>query len=80
MKRNKHRLASKRGQKYSLDRQNWTMYHNFLHIYKHTFEEMVPAGVAECLTEPLWMDENGNECVEEDSCGCQVKYQLTSPD
>ena len=80
MKRNKHRLVSKRGQKYSLDRQNWTTYHNFLHMYEHTYEEMVSAGVAECLTEPLWVDENGNECEEEDSCGCQVKYRLTHPD
>ena len=50
------------------------MYHNFLHMYEHTYEEMVPAGVIECLTEPLWMDENGNECEKEDSCGCQAKY------
>ena len=38
------------------------------------------ADVTGCLTEPLWMDENGNECEEEDSCGCQVKYRLTHPD
>ena len=69
MKRNKHRLVSKRGQKYSLDRQNWTTYHNFLHMYEHTYDEMVSAGVAECLTEPMWMDENGNECDEKDSYG-----------
>ena len=80
MKRNKHRLVSKRGQKYSLDRQNWTTYHNFLHMYEHTYDEMVSAGVAESLTEPIWMDENGNECQEKDYCGCQVKYRLTHPD
>ena len=41
MKRNKYMLVSKRGKKYSLDRQNWTMYHNFLQI--------VSASVAEQL-------------------------------
>ena len=80
MKRNKHRLVSKRGQKYSLDKQNWTTYHNFLHMYEHTYEEMVSAGVAERLPEPVWMDRNGTPCEEDDFFGCMVKYKLTHPD
>ena len=54
MKWNKHRLVSKRGQKYSLDRQNWTTYHNFIHMYEHRYEEMVSAGVAERLYQNLY--------------------------
>ena len=40
MKRNKHRLVSRRGQKYELDRHNWTTYKNFRNMYEHTYHEM----------------------------------------
>ena len=40
---------SAKEKKYSLDRQNWTTDYNFLHMYEHTYEEMVSAGVAERL-------------------------------
>ena len=59
MKRNQFRMVSKRGQKYSLDWQNWTTYHNFLHVYEHTYEEMVSAGVAKKLADEVWMDKDG---------------------
>ena len=45
MKRNRHRLVSRRGQKYALDRQN---------MYDHTLEEMCTAGVAVKLEVPTW--------------------------
>ena len=76
MQQNKHRLVSKRGQKYSLDCQNWTTYHNFLHMYN----EMVWAGVAKELEHPVWLNRNGEVCSEEDSFGCKVKYELLHPD
>ncbi len=41
---------------------------------------MVLAGVAECLPEPVWMDENGNQCKEKYARGCKVKYQLKHPE
>ena len=33
LKRNRHRLVSKRGQKYELSRHNWTTYTNFVLMY-----------------------------------------------
>ena len=80
MKRNKYRLVSKRGQKYSLDRQNWTTYHNFFDMYEHTYDAMVSSGVAEKLSDPIWVDKDGNECDEEQSFGCKVRYKLLHPD
>lgn len=80
MKRNKHRLLSKRGPKYSLDHKNWTTYHSFLHMYVHTYDEMVSDTVTEFLAEPLWLDGNGNPCKEEYSYGCQLDYKLICPD
>ena len=80
MQRNKHLLVSKQGQKHSLDRQNWTTYHNFLHIYEHTYEEMVLSGVADRLEHSEWMDVHGQPCSDMASFGCMVKYRLLHPD
>lgn len=80
MKRNKHKIVSKRGQKYALDRQNWTTYANFLHMYQHSINEMVDAGVAKKLDAPKWMDRNGDECEESQALGCKVTHELCHPD
>ena len=53
MKRHKDKIVSKRGQKYELNRQNWTTYNNFVQIYNHIIEELVNAGVTERLDEPV---------------------------
>ena len=80
MKRNKHRIISRRGQKYELDRHNWTTYKNFHNMYKHTYHEMVEAGVAQRLPTPVWMDMHGNEVSEGDAVGCMVTHKLCHPD
>lgn len=80
MERNKHRLVSVRGQKYELDRQNWTTYANFVHMYRHCLDEMVTAGVARVLDEPCWIDSNGQVCDEQKAFGCQVTHELCYPD
>ena len=80
LKRNNHRLISTRGQKYELNRQNWTTYANFRHMYNHIYNEMVDAGVAEPLGKSIWMDIEGNECLEEEAVGCQVTHKLCHPD
>ena len=60
-KRNVHRIVSKCGQKYEMDRDNWTTYRNFSNMYDHVIEEMCDAGVADKLNSPVWMDrENVN--------------------
>ena len=46
MKRNKSKIVGKRGQKYKLNRQNWTTYNNFVQMYKHIIDEMMDAGLA----------------------------------
>jgi len=80
MNRNKHRLVSRRGQKYALDRQNWTTYGNFKNMYDHAIEEMVAAGVAEPLEKPTWQDRNGHPCSKESAHGCVVTHKLTHPE
>ena len=53
-KRNADKIVSKRGQKYELDRDNWTTYSNFLQMYDQIYEEMEEAGVARKLLILEW--------------------------
>ena len=45
LKRYKNQIVSKRGQKYELNRQNWTTYANFSNMYNHAIDAMVDAGL-----------------------------------
>ena len=80
MKRNRHRIVSKRGQKYELDRQNWTTYANFADMYNHCAIEMEHAGVAKRLDKPIWMTKDGVECNVDDAYGCRVTHTITRPE
>ena len=80
MKRNRNKISSKRGQKYELDRQNWTTYANFADMYDHCVIEMEQAGVAKKLDEPTWMTKEGQECDPENAFGCKVTHQIVRPD
>ena len=55
MKRNRHKIVSKRGQKYELDRAAWSTYRNFDQMYNQVAEEMIEAKVARKIY-PTWMN------------------------
>ena len=81
LKRNEHKLRSKKGKKYDLDRSNWTTYLNFADMYDHIEEVLVhESKIAEYLPVPVWMDAEGNEVSEEMAIGCKVKIKFTRPD
>ena len=81
LKRNTHRIVSKRGQKYELDRQNWTMYANFVNMYDQCIDQMVRAGVARKRDQAVWMDKNGKVVSDESlAFGCKVTHDLIHPD
>ena len=69
MKRNRRYLTSAKGRKFSLNRENWCTYSNFLNIYKCIYQEMVDAGVAMELDIPVYMDLDGNVVDVEDGYG-----------
>ena len=79
-RRNGHLICSKRGQKYELDRDKWTTYHNFASMYTHDYEAMEDAGIAKVLDLPVWMDKDGNLCSEDESFGCKVTHDLQYPE
>ena len=80
MKRNKGKIVGKRGQKYELNRQNWTTYNNFAQMYNHIIDEMVDAGLAIELKDPVWMNKDGEICLEEEAFGCKVHHKIIRPD
>ena len=81
LKRNSHRIVSKRGQKYELDRQNWTTYANFVNMYDQCIDQMVRVGVAKKRDKAVWMDKSGNVVRDESHAfGCKVTHDLIHPD
>ena len=80
MKRNGDKIISRRGQKYELDRSNWTTYQNFCLMYDDIEEELIHAGLAEKLDAPVWMDGECEECLEGESKGCKVTIKITHPE
>ena len=69
-KRWEHKLVSKRGQKFAMDRNNALTYSNVCQMYEDVYESMVDAGVAIKLKEPS-LNEVGN---------FKCNYQLTHPE
>jgi hypothetical protein len=48
-------------------------------MYKDIKEELVEAGLAEKLSPPIWMDENGKEVEEQMAMGMKVETNLSKP-
>mmetsp|Transcript_25328 Transcript_25328/g.29833 ORF Transcript_25328/g.29833 Transcript_25328/m.29833 type:complete len:154 (+) Transcript_25328:717-1178(+) len=80
MERNRHLIVSAKGQKYELNRANWTTYQNFAQMYDSISEEMVSAKVAVKLPDPVWMDAKGNLVDEGDAYGCKVTHDIVRPE
>ena len=79
-KRNSDKIITRKGEKFELDRSNWTTYHNFDQMYNCFSNEMVYANVAELLPEPVWMNKEGDVIKEEESFGCKVTHKISHPD
>ena len=79
MKRHGDQLTSAKGRKFSLNREQWVTYDNFLNMYKCIYEEMVDAGVAEELEIPVYMDAEGNSVDVEAAYGRKCTHRLVHP-
>ena len=49
-------------------------------MYNNVIDKMVDVGVAGKLADPMWMDHNGNICLEQEAFGCKVHHQIVRPD
>ena len=65
MKRNSNLIACKRGQKFAMDRDAWSTYCNFVDMYKIVYARMEDACMAEKIEGPRWLDENGDESLDQ---------------
>ena len=80
-RRNNDKIVTLRGQKFELDRAEWTTYKNFDTMYESNGDEMECAGVAEKLVEPEWQNKLGETVdVESKVFGCKVTHKITNPD
>jgi len=50
---------------------------NFSQMYECIEEELITAGVATRLPEPVWMNADGDHAEEGDSFGCKVTLDIT---
>jgi hypothetical protein len=64
-----HVLEKKKGHKFSKDRSEWSIYHNFVQMYDEVNDAMEKAQVAEKLSEPIWVDANQQATTQENSFG-----------
>ena len=78
--RNSDKIVTRKGEKFEMDRSNWTTYHNFDQMYLRFGEEMEHAKVAEKLAEPVWMNREGEIVDEYDAFGCKVTHRIDRPD
>ena len=69
-KRWEHKLVSKRGQKFAMDRNNSLTYSNMKQMYDDVYDSMVDAGVAIKLDQPL----------DHQTGRLHVNYKLTHPE
>jgi hypothetical protein len=79
-KRHSHLLERKKGHKFSKDRAEWSIYHNFVQMYDEVYEAMEHAGVAQKLPEPMWVDENQEITEETNAFGRKATHLLIRPD
>ena len=54
---NRHLIESKCGQKFSVERSNWSTYTKYNQIYEHVYNEMAESGFTRKLDVPVLMNE-----------------------
>jgi len=52
----------------------------FAQMYESIEEEIIVAGVATLLNEPVWMNANSDVVEKEDACGYKVTIDITKPE
>ena len=80
MKRYRSKLTSAKGRNFSINREEWVTYDNFVNMYKCIYREMVDACVAEELEVPVYMDAYGNVVDVEEAYGRKCTHRLIRPE
>ena len=62
-------MVSKKGEKFALNRADWTKLSNIKQMYDYIYEEMIDAHIASPHENPVYMDHEGNEVEESEKFG-----------
>jgi hypothetical protein len=81
LRRNENKLVTKRGEKFALNRHDWTTLPNIKQMYDVIYDEMVDACVAVSLQHPIFTDINGiPEDHETKRFGLAQPIKITKPE
>ena len=81
MKRHRLQLESARAYSTDVNRQNWSIWGNFKHMYDFIYEQLCEMGIAKKREQPAYMDREGNIVETEDEAhGMIVEYDLLHPE
>ena len=80
MKRNRHLIKWKKGEKYELNRASWNTYDNSMQMYVQVYDVMVDAGLAVKLAASQWENIEGDVVDKGNVFGCMVTHDLTHPE
>ena len=69
MRRNHHRLVTKRGERFACNRAQWTTVRNIKQMYDVIYDELVDAGIAIYREKHVFTDKEGTEVDESERFG-----------
>jgi hypothetical protein len=75
--RYRHRLTTKRGERFACNRADWTKLRNIVQMYDVIYDELVDAGVAIKLDSPVFTDRNGKEVSKNERFGKEQDIKIT---
>ena len=75
-RRNSHRIVSKQGEKFDIDRHNWCACRNFKTMCYNIAAKMVDAKLAVESETPVFMDYDRNVCEKDDSFGRPITHDI----
>ena len=78
--RNGHRIVTQQGERFAVDRSDWTTLDNISQMYDIIYDEMVNASVAERLETSVFMNKKGEIVDEFYQFGRKVDTKLTHPE
>ncbi len=79
-KRHASLIASKKGEKFALNRADWTKLSNIKQMYEYIYEEMVNANIASPRDNPVYLDREGNEVEESERFGLVQEFKIDHAD
>jgi hypothetical protein len=79
-KRHASLIVSKKGEKFALNRADWTKLSNIKQMYEYIYEEMVNANIASPRDNPVYLDREGNEVEESERFGLVQEFRIDHPD